>query len=125
MKLYKSEEKEERDYSTRKIGRVKNNIRGVLKYLKTNSSFSNEAWFGTRMVFKVWVDFKTGVIEYTIYLASNIIYQDDSFIVFEKLIPTTSHKYIRIRKKKFRYCISEEVQVPYIFKIMKIKLGSI
>ena len=122
MKLYESEE---RDYSTRKIGRVKNNIRGVLKYLKRNSDSTNETCFGIRMIFRVWVDFKTGIIEYTVYLASNIIYQDDSFILFDKLIPTTSHKYIRIRKKKFRYCISEEVQVPYIFKIMKIKLGSI
>jgi hypothetical protein len=122
MKLYKSEE---RDYSTSKIGRMKNNIRGVLKYIKRNSDSNNEACFGTRMVFRVCVDFKTGTIKYKAYLVSNIIYHDDSFILFEKLIPTTSHKYIRIRKKKFKYCISEEAQIPYITKIMKIKLGSI
>jgi len=110
MKLYKSEE---RDYSTSKIGRMKNNIRGVLKYIKRNSDSNNEACFGTRMVFRVWVDFKTGIIGYKAYLVS------------KKLIPTTSHKYIRIRKKKFKYCISEEAQIPYITKIMKIKLGSI
>jgi hypothetical protein len=122
MKLYKSEE---RDYSTSKIGRMKNNIRGVLKYIKRNSDSNNEACFGTRMVFRVWVDFKTGTIEYTVYLASNIIYQDDEFILFEKLIPTTSHKYIRIYKKETVDFISEEAQVPYVSKTMKIKLGSI
>jgi len=121
MKLYDSKE----DYSTRKIDRVKNNIRGVLKYIKRNSSFTNEGGYGSRMVFRVWVDFEAGIIEYTVYLVSNIIYKDDECICFEKLIPTTSHKYISLYKKETIDFISETVEVPYIIKRMKIKLGSI